>query len=122
MPSNTTPEPFLTQASHAPARGSAVTAPLNSPTPTSSAANAGAPHGAATIPDVAPSRNTAGYDAPPSPEAHCTTRDGTATGITSSMASAKTSSRFPIPRRAQGLPLTVPNSDPVSQAPSPRPA
>src|SRR2546429_3137207 len=130
MPSNTTPEPFLTQASHAPARGSAVTAPLNSPTPTSSAvmpsentnkytnprtplrvvathvstaANAGAPHGAATTPDVAPSRNTAGYDPPPSPEAHCTTRDGTATGITSSMASAKTSSKFPIANRAQAL-------------------
>ena|SRR5216117_426848 len=149
MPSNTTPEPFLTQASHAPARGSAVTAPLNSPTPTSSAvmpsentnkytnprtplrvvatqvstaANAGAPHGAATIPDVAPSRNTAGYDPPPSPDAHCTTRDGTATGITSSIASAKTSSKFPIPSRAQGLALTVPNSDPVSPATRPRTA
>src|SRR6266516_85581 len=149
MISRITPAALFVHAIHAPARGSAVTEPENSPTPTSSAvipsentnrytnprkplrvvatqvstaANAGAPHGAATIPDVAPSRNTAGYDAPPSPEAHCATRDGTATGITSSMASAKTSSRFPIPRRAQGLPLTVPNSDPVSQAPSPRPA
>src|SRR5881227_3227607 len=112
MPSNTTPEPFLTQASHAPARGSAVTAPLNSPTPTSTAvmpsentnkytnprtplrvvatqvstaANAGAPHGAATIPDVAPSRNTPAYEPPDTRPAHCMRRCGAATGNTSSM-------------------------------------
>src|SRR5205814_8357539 len=36
----------------------------------STAANAGAPHGAATTPDVAPSRKTAGYDPPPRPAAH----------------------------------------------------
>src|SRR6266487_5724705 len=128
MANNTAPEAFLTHASQAPARGSAVTVPENNPTATSravmpsddtnrytnprtplrvvatqvsTAANAGAPHGAATIPDVAPSRNTAGYDPPPSPEAHCTTRDGTESGITSSMASAKTRSRFPITSRAQ---------------------
>src|SRR5437870_6218183 len=149
MPSNTTPEPFLTQASHAPARGRAVTVPLNSPTPTSSAvmpsentnkytnprsplrvvatqvstaANAGAPHGAATMPEVAPSRKTAGYDPPPNPAARCTSRGGTETGNTSSMASANTSSRFPTTRRAQGLALTVPNSDPVSPATRPRTA
>src|SRR5438034_9056503 len=113
MPSNTTPEPFLTQASHAPARGSAVTAPLNSPTITSSAvipsentnkytnprtplrvvatqvstaAKAGAPQGAATMPEVAPSRNTAGYDPPPKLPAQRTRRSGAATGITSSIA------------------------------------
>src|SRR5438552_13048905 len=149
MPSSTTPESFFTHTIQLPARGSAVTLPENSPTTTSSAvmprentnrytnprtplrvvatqvstaANAGAPHGAATTPDVAPSRNTAGYDPPPSPDAHCTTRDGTATGITSSMASAKTSSKFPIASRAQGLALTVPNSDPVSPATRPRTA
>src|SRR5213594_1673697 len=147
MPSNTTPEPFLTQASHAPARGSAVTAPLNSPTPTSSAvmpsentnkytnpstplrvvatqvstaANAGAPHGAATIPDVAPSKNTAGYDPPPRPDTHRIRRCGAEIGITSSMASANTSSRFPIANRAHGLALTVPNSEPDSPAMRPR--
>src|SRR5438105_15675094 len=146
MASNTTPAPFLIHAIHAPDRGSAVTVPENSPTPTSSAvmpsentnrytkpnnplrveathvstaANAGAPHGAATIPDVAPSRKTAGYDPPPSPAAHCTTRAGTTTGNTSSIASAKTSSRFPITSRAQGLALTLPNNDPLSPATSP---
>src|SRR6059058_4405944 len=147
MPSNTTPEPFLTQASHAPARGSAVTAPLNSPTPTSSAvmpsentnkytnprtplrvvathvstaAKAGAPHGAATTPDVAPSRNTAGYEPPVRPPAHWSNRCGAATGMTSSMARPNTSSRLPIANRAQGLALTVPKSDPVNPASSPR--
>src|SRR2546429_5924874 len=128
--SNTTPEPFFTHAIHAPARGSVDNVPENRPTITSSAvmpsentnrytnprnplrvvathvstaANAGAPHGAATIPDVAPRRKTAGYDPPPSPAAHCASRGGTAIGITSSIASAKTSSRFPITGRAQGL-------------------
>src|SRR5207253_11125523 len=144
-----TPAAFLIHTIHAPALGSVAREPEKRPTITSSAvmpsentnkytnprtplrvvatqvstaANAGAPHGAATTPDVAPSRNTAGYDPPPSPEAHCTTRDGTATGITSSMASAKKSSKFPIASRAQGLALTVPNSDPVSPATRPRTA
>src|SRR5947199_442641 len=147
MPSNPTPEPFLTQASHAPARGSAVTAPLNSPTPTSSAvmpsentnrytnpktplrvvatqvstaANAGAPHGAATIPDVAPSRNTPAYDPPVRRPAHCSNRCGADTANTSNMARPNTSSRFPIAKRAHGLALTVPNSEPVRPAMRPR--
>src|SRR5690348_17924202 len=78
-------------------------------TQVSTAANAGAPHGAATIPDVAPSRNTAGYDPPPNPDAHRMRRSGADTGITSSMASPKIRSKFPIANRAQGLALTVPN-------------
>jgi hypothetical protein len=45
-----------------------------------------------------------------------------AIGITSSMASAKSSSRFPMASLAQGLDETVPNSDPVSPASSPRKA
>src|SRR5207248_5215609 len=146
MPSRIAPAAFLIHAIHAPARGNVDRVPENSPTTTSSAvmpsektnryvkpntplrvvatqvstaANAGAPHGAATIPDVAPSRKTAGYDPPPNPAAHCVTRDGTATGNKSSMASAKKSSRFPITSRAQGLALTVPNNDPLSPAMSP---
>src|SRR5437879_13455809 len=96
MPSSTTPESFFTHTIQLPARGSAVTLPENSPTTTSSAvmprentnrytnpntplrvvathvstaANAGAPHGAATTPDVAPSRRTDGDHPPPSPAA-----------------------------------------------------
>src|SRR2546430_12664224 len=96
MPSSTTPESFFTHTIQLPARGSALTLPEKSPTTTSSAvmpsentnrytnpntplrvvathvstaANAGAPHGAATTPDVAPSRKTAGYDPPPRPAA-----------------------------------------------------
>src|SRR2546427_9637738 len=85
-----------------------VVAPQVSP-----AANAGAPHGAATMPDVAPSRNTPGYDPPVSRPAHCSRRCGADTGNTSSMARPNTSSRFPIAKRAQGLALTVPNSEPL---------
>src|SRR6059058_6496644 len=97
MPSKITPAAFLIRAIHAPARGSAASVPENNPTTTSravmpsentkryvnpstplrvvathvsTAANAGAPHGAATIPEVAPSRKTAGYDPPPRPAAH----------------------------------------------------
>src|SRR3977135_4441357 len=97
MRSRTTPAAFLIQAIHAPARGSAPSAPGKNPTTTSSddipsantnryrnpstalrvvatqvstAANAGAPHGAATSPDVAPSKKTAGYDPPDRPAAH----------------------------------------------------
>src|SRR5216117_2399173 len=107
MPSSTAPESFFTHTIQLPARGSPVTVPENSPTTTSSAvmpsentkrytnpntplrvvathvstaAKAGAPHGAATIPDVAPSRKTAGYDPPPSPPAHWSNRCGAATG------------------------------------------
>src|SRR4029077_8789847 len=147
MPSSTTPESFFTHTIQPPARGSAATVPENSPTATSSAvipsentnrytkpntplrvvatqvntaANAGAPHGAATIPDVAPSKKTAGYDPPPRPDTQRIRRCGAEIGITSSMASANTSSRFPIANRAHGLALTVPNSDPDSPAMRPR--
>src|SRR5436309_4521772 len=147
MPSSTTPDDFFTHTIQLPARGSAVAAPENNPTTTSSAvipsentnrytnpstplrvvatqvstaANAGAPHGAATIPDVAPSKNTAGYDPPPRPDTHRIRRCGAEIGITSSMASANTSSRFPIANRAHGLALTVPKSEPESPAKRPR--
>src|SRR5437660_5766801 len=143
MPSRITPAAFLIHAIHAPARGNVDRVPENSPTTTSSAvmpsentnrytnprnplrvlathvstaANAGAPHGAATIPDVAPSRNTAGYDPPPSPEAHCAERGGGEIGNTASMARPKRSSRFPMTKRAKGLALTDPNSEPAMQA------
>src|SRR5207245_1004125 len=147
MPSSTGPESFFTHTVQLPARGSPVTVPENSPTTTSSAvmpsentnrytnpntplpgvatqvstaAKAGAPHGAATIPDVAPSRKTAGYDPPPRPAAHRIKRCGAETGMTSNMASANTSSTFPIANRAHGLALTVPKSDPESPAMRPR--
>src|SRR5439155_7030800 len=142
-----TPAPFLTHTIHAPDLGSAATVPENRPTTMSRAvipsentnkytnpstplrvvathvrmaAKAGAPHGAATIPEVAPSRNTPGYDPPVSPAVHSSRRRGAETGITSSMARPKTSRRFPIVSRAQGLELTVPNSEPVSPAMRPR--
>src|SRR5712672_2671026 len=109
MRSRTTPAVFLIHAIHAPARGSAASAPEKKPTTTSSddmpsaktnryakpstalrvvatqvstAANAGAPHGAATSPDVAPSRNTAGYDPPPRPPTQVMSLTGSRTGIT----------------------------------------
>src|SRR3989442_4893806 len=92
MSSRTTPAAFLIHDIHAPARGNAASAPEKKPTTTSTAvmpsentnkytkpstalrvvatqvstaANAGAPHGAATRPDVAPRRNTAGKEPPP---------------------------------------------------------
>src|SRR6266851_6161025 len=141
MPSSTTPESFFTHTIQLPARGSAATVPENSPTATSSAvipsentnrytkpntplrvvatqvsttANAGAPHGAATIPEVAPSRNTAGYDPPASPAAQLARRCGAVIGTTSSSARPNTRSRLPIANRAHGLALTVPNREPVS--------
>src|SRR5260221_13085470 len=134
MPSRTTPESFFTHTIQLPARGSAVTVPENNPTATSSAvipsentnrytkpntplrvvatqvstaANAGAPHGAATIPEVAPSRKTPGYDPPPRPDTQSIRPCGAEIGITSSMASANTSGRFPSANRAQRLALTV---------------
>src|SRR2546422_10673592 len=91
MSSRTTPAAFLIHDIHAPARGSAASAPEKNPTTTSradipsentnrytnpstalcvvathvrTAAKAGAPHGAATSPDVAPRRNTAGEERP----------------------------------------------------------
>src|SRR2546423_3643778 len=108
MPSRIAPAAFLIQAIHAPARGNVDRVPENSPTTTSSAvmpsektnryvkpntplrvvatqvntaANAGAPHGAATIPEVAPSRNTPAYEPPDTRPAHCMRRCGAATEI-----------------------------------------
>src|SRR6266700_2875506 len=108
MPSSTTPESFFTHTIQPPARGSAVTLPENSPTTTSravmprentnrytnpntplrvvathvrTAANAGAPHGAATTPDVAPSNMTAGYVPLPRPAAHRINRLCAETGM-----------------------------------------
>src|SRR2546425_4688735 len=89
----------------------------------STAANAGAPHGAATIPDVAPSRKTAGYRPPPPPAprlpAQARRRRGADTGNTSSMASPNSSSRFPVANCTHGFDATVPNNDPDSPASRP---
>src|SRR5947208_14219952 len=128
MPSSTTPESFFTHTIQLPARGSAVTLPENSPTTTSSAvmprentnrytnpntplrvvathvstaANAGAPHGAATTPEVAPSRNTDGYEPPTRHAAHRNRRCGAETGMRSNKARANPQSRFPIADPAQ---------------------
>src|SRR5712664_3589780 len=143
MSSRTTPATLLIHDIHAPARGSAASAPEKNPTATSradmpsentkryrnpstalrvvatqvsTAANAGAPHGAATSPDVAPRRNTAGYEPPPRLPAQAERRAGSRTGMTSSSASAKTSSRLPITSRAQKLAPIVPNNEPVIPA------
>src|SRR2546428_11298763 len=99
MSSRTTPATLLIHNIHAPARGSAASAPEKKPTTTSrtvmpsentnkyrnpstalrvvatqvrTAANAGAPHGAATSPDVAPRWNTAGQEPPPRLPGHAT--------------------------------------------------
>ena len=152
MPSIKTPVTFFTQTIHTPALGNFVTDPDTSPTTTKSAvmpsektnrymnpskplcvvetqvktiAKAGAPHGAATIPDVAPSKKTAGYDTPPflppppNFPAHATNRSGAAKGITSNITSPKRSNRFPMAKRAHTLAATVPNKDPVSPATNP---
>jgi hypothetical protein len=91
-------------------------------TQVSTTAKAGAPQGAATIPEVAPSRKTAGYDPPPRAPAHAANRRGAATGMTSSMASPEMRRRFPMAKRAQGLADTVPKSEPVIPASTPRSA
>src|SRR5438093_13328445 len=114
MAGTTTPAAFLIRDIHAPAAASAARAPGRNPTTTSradmpsentnryrnpstalrvvatqvsTAANAGAPHGAATSPDVAPRRNTAGYEPPPRLPAQAERRAGSRTGMTSSSAS-----------------------------------
>src|SRR6267378_3677080 len=139
MSSKTTPAAVLIHDIHAPARGNAASAPEKNPTTTSSAdmpnantnrytnpstalrvvatqvstaANAGAPHGAATRPDVAPSRKTAGYEPPPRLPTQADSLAGSRTGMTSSIARAKTSRRFPMMSRAQKLAPIVPNNDP----------
>src|ERR1041384_215731 len=88
-------------------------------TQVSTAANAGAPHGAATMPDVAPSSNTAGYDPPDNPLAQATSRCGAATGNTSSIASPHSNNRFATARSTQRFEAIVPNSEPVRPAISP---
>src|SRR5213594_1278161 len=60
----------------------------------STAANAGAPHGAATIPEVAPSRNTPEYDPPVRRPAHCSRRCGADTGNTSDECAAAAPERL----------------------------
>src|SRR3989442_15222739 len=71
------------------------------------------------MPDVAPSKKTAGYDPPDRPAAHASIRRGADSGNTSSIARPNTSSRFPIANRAQGLALTGPERDPLSPATRP---
>ena len=88
-------------------------------TQVSTTAKAGAPHGAATMPDVAPSRNTAAYDPPPRPDAHASSRRGAVTGNTSNIANPNSSRRFPMANRAHGLEEMVPNSEPVMPASKP---
>src|SRR6266545_2678431 len=46
-------------------------------TQVSTTAKAGAPHGAATMPEVAPNKSTAGYEPPPRLPAHAARRAGT---------------------------------------------
>src|SRR5438067_11377450 len=128
MPNKIPPAAFLIHAIHAPARGNVDRVPENSPTTTSSAvmpsektnryvkpntplrvvatqvntaANAGAPHGAATIPEVAPSRNTPAYEPPDTRPAHCMRPRGPATGNTSNIARPKRESRLAMTKRAQ---------------------
>src|SRR5437764_15043074 len=98
MPSRITPAAFLIHAIHAPARGNVDRVPENSPTTTSSAvmpsektnryvkpntplrvvatqvstaANAGAPHADATIPEAALARTTPGHEHPQTRPDHC---------------------------------------------------
>src|SRR5260370_41612665 len=131
MPRNTTPESFFPHPIQPPARGSAVTVPENSPTTTrsavmprentnrytnpntplrvvathvSTAANAGAPHGAATTPDVAPSRDTAGHDPPPRPAAHRLARRGPETGRAPRLASERARRSGPLGDGRPGRP------------------
>ena len=65
------------------------------PTQVSTAPNAGAPHGAATRPLVAPIRNTPPRLPPPKRLAQALTRSGAVKLTTSNIPSAKSSSRFP---------------------------
>src|SRR5437879_12260281 len=104
MSSRTTPAAFLIHTIHAPGFGRIASTPENIPTTSKTAvipnentnrytnpnvplcvaatqvrttANAGAPQGAATIPDVAPSRKTDGDDPPPRLPAHTPSRHAT---------------------------------------------
>src|SRR3990170_6108408 len=110
MATRSTPPARLIQRVHFPARGREARLPLNRPTATSSAvrpmektnryrkpstalpvvltkvstaANAGAPHGAATRPDVAPRANTPPTELPARRPAHGAKRAGAFTVKTS---------------------------------------
>ena len=85
-------------------------------TQVSTTVKAGAPHGAATSPEVAPMRKAPPRESAPSRDAQATTRVGALIGITSSIASAAISSRLPKARYAQGFDEMVPNSVPVRPA------
>src|SRR2546425_1155000 len=134
MSSRTTPATFLIHDIQAPARGSAASAPENTPTTTSSAdmpsentnryrnpstalrvvatqvrtaANAGAPQGAATSPDVAPSRNTAGEEPPPRRPPPAESRTGGRAGVTASNRGAETRRRVPLLSHGEIITLSV---------------
>src|SRR5215831_1318815 len=137
----TTAKKRFTQTIHKPARGIRAILPDDNPTTTSSvhipsentnryvkpstalfvvdtqvrtAAITGAEQGAATSPDIAPMVNAPdARPAVPALLARCNTEFGTRTGITSSIASAASSSRFAIAKYSHGLVLTAPNSVPV---------
>src|SRR5262249_234321 len=106
-PIRISPPPRLTHTIQRPGLGSAVTNPLTSPTPASkavspsenasrytspsgplrvaptkvrTAANAGAPHGAATSPDAAPIANAPPGERPPSAAAQLAMPAGTTSG------------------------------------------
>src|SRR6185436_13943611 len=123
MPSMISPPAFLAHTIHRPDRGSEASVPAERPTAISTAvmpsentkryrnpnvalrvpltnvrtaAKAGAPHGAATRPDVAPIRNTDPADCPPNLDAQATSFAGADTGNTSSIARAARRSRLPI--------------------------
>src|SRR3954453_10105662 len=83
------------------------------------AANAGAVQGAATNPEVGPSRKGPREEPPAKPAAQPESRTGAFTVKTSKTARPNTSSRFPIRSRAQGLELTAPNRVPLSPATTP---
>src|SRR3954464_14587688 len=146
MAIRSTPPARFTTSSHGPDRGSAAIPPLTNPTTTSrpvnpsentnkyrkpsqelpvvltkvnTAAKAGAPHGAATRPEVAPRKNTPVTVPASMREIHAFSRAGTLMVKTSNRASPNTSSRLPIANRAQGLELTAPKRLPDSPASSP---
>src|ERR1051326_3722332 len=131
----TTPNPRLTHVIQVPALGSRASAPDDTPTSTSNAhipsaklkryrkptaplcvvvtqvstaAIAGAPHGAATSPDTAPITNTPPkLPTLPARAARSISHGGIGTGSTSNIVSAKMISRFAIAKYSHGLVLIV---------------
>src|SRR5918996_2786104 len=143
MTTSSMPPARLMARVHLPDRGSAASPPLNSPTATRravspsektnryrkpraalrvvltkvrTAANAGAPHGAATNPEVAPNANTPPTESPLILPTIAATLSGRAMVKTSKSARPHTSSRLPMSRSVQGLELTLPNKVPVRPA------